>query len=413
MAKFSKGILKAKNYIAPQGAVGVTPERIKHWDEQQRLMLSRNLAPSVHFDHSDDPAQNMPVQLDTKGRIKRGAHNAVGKLAQFMPSAAGDSATIELDLPDAKAAEKAKSNVVGVSPVIVPLFRDGDGNEYRDCIVAYDLVTHPVDNTQTPFVEVQGAIACSLRVFDEAGKSVVYQMGDKPFADDEDDEEDQLPKDGDGDGETGEGQPEAKNPDLPPAKATDKTKLAAVVAGFSQLGMVLPSDFDFATDGFLDVLLTSLNTLIGAQRKAEAEEAESKADEEEESNVTVQDPGYAAMSLFATRQHQERIAERLEKLLESGRCTPEEHGKHKAVIGTLKLSLDAEGKSLTPSAVEQWIESRETVPAGTFWDAEMRTKKMALTVAELPKHMRGEGFSQDEINQTANWALGGKPAATT
>src|SRR4051812_38890706 len=118
MARFSKAILKAKKHIAPNGIVVVTPERLKHWDEQQRLMLSRNLAPSVHFDHRDKAEDNEPVKLDAEGRIQHGAHNAVGRLAGFALASGGGQAQITLDLPDDAAADKSRKNIVGVSPVI-------------------------------------------------------------------------------------------------------------------------------------------------------------------------------------------------------------------------------------------------------------------------------------------------------
>lgn len=409
MARFSKGILKAKRHVAPNGVVDVAPQRLKHWDEQQRLMLSRNLAPSVHWDHSDRKEDNAPVQLNSDGSMKRGANNAVGRLADFAINKDGDQAQITLDLPDELASDKAAKNIVGVSPVIVPEFRDGDGNIYRDCIVAYDLVTHPVDNTQTPFVPVeQPAIACSLRVFDNAS-SIVYKLADNPFE----------KKDGDGDGETNEGEGDTKadpppaetpeNPDMPPAKATDKTKLAAALAGLGQIGLVLPSDFDFAADGAIDILLASLNTYIAAQNKAEAEESSAEDDAAgSQGDITVADPGYAAMSLYAENLHRDQIKAKLDDLLSKGRCTPKEHESQLASLGTVKLSLDNTGKQLGKSDVETFIGHRESVPQGTFWDDKTRTKMS--TVVEPPANMRSD-LTSDEIQNTANWALGRKPAA--
>lgn len=69
-----------------------------------------------------------------------------------------------------------------------------------------------------------------------------------------------------------------ENPDMPPPKATDKTKLAAVLAGFNQKGLVLPSDFTFEAEGAIDILLAALNSSIKAENDKEAEEAK---DEEE------------------------------------------------------------------------------------------------------------------------------------
>lgn len=64
---------------------------------------------------------------------------------------------------------------------------------------------------------------------------------------------------------------EPVNPDMPP-KATDKTKLAAILAGFNTLGLVLPSDWDPANEASMDILLGCLNTHIKTEQDAEAEE---------------------------------------------------------------------------------------------------------------------------------------------
>jgi len=372
-------------------------------------MLSRNLAPSVHFDHSDRKEDNAPVQLDTEGKMKRGANNAVGRLAEFAINADGNQAQITLDLPDDLAADKSRKNIVSVSPVIVPSFRDGDGNEYRDCIVAYDLVTHPVDHTQTPFVEVADAIACSLRVFDDAGTATVYKLDENPFAKKDDDEESGgKPDAGDGSDNVPSEPTGADNPDKPPAKATDKSKLEAVRAIFTRIGLVLPSDFDFKADGAEDLIIASGNTLLAAQQKAEAE-ADSGDDEETQSgDPTVADPGYAAMSLYAENLHRDNLKSQITQALKEGRCTSAQAEKYLGTIGTVKLSLAADGKQLSKSDVERFIDDCGLVPKGQLWTDEVRTKMS--TLVEPPENMRGD-FTTDEIQNTANWALGRKPAA--
>lgn len=63
------------------------------------------------------------------------------------------------------------------------------------------------------------------------------------------------------------------NPDMPPV-ATDRSKLSAAIAGMNQLGLVVPSDFDFAAPGAIDVLLAAINTKIKTDQEAEAEKQE-------------------------------------------------------------------------------------------------------------------------------------------
>jgi hypothetical protein len=411
MARFSKGILKAKKHVAPNGVVDVTPERLKHWDDQQRLMLSRNIAPSVHFNHSDKPEENTPVQLDTDGTIKRGAHNAVGRLAEFKIADGGNQASIALDLPDDKASQKARENVIGVSPVIVPVFRDGDGNEYRDCIVAYDLVVHPVDNTQTPFVEMTNAIACSLRVFDGAKAATIYKLSS------DDDENPFANKDGDGDGASGEGEAsketppaaenETENKDLP-EDDSGKFEAEAIVAHLSQLGVELPADWSFKADAAGQILLAALKTRSKAAMEEKADDETDDADDSSKGDTTVADPGYAAMSLYAENMHRDSIKTKLNALLKEGRCTPAEAKQHADSLNTIKLSLDPSGKQLSRSDVETFIAHREAVPKGTFWDEAVRTQMS--TVIEPPENMRSD-LTSEEVQNTANWALGRKPAA--
>jgi hypothetical protein len=429
--RFIKSVLHAgRDYHSPDGVVRVTRERLKRWkDGFAKLSAAKYIAP-VDWDHADTAEKLQPVRM-SDGKKKRSAANSVGKLAGFELAADGSHAIVEIELTDPKAQGRAERNEVYVSPVIMERWKDGHGTEYRDLITHVDLVNHPVDHSQGPFIESPkpepGTVALAIRM--GLGKPSVLRMGKNPFGkdDEEDDDGDSsgdsgnpFAKDGDGDGVTGEGSPaespaesppmgtEADNPDMPP-KATDKTKLAAVVAGLGSLGIVLPSDFDFSADGSLDIMLAALNTLIGAQQQAEAEEQE-QASEEEDKPMQVADPGYAAMSLFAERQHRDTLTKRLESLLDAGQCTPAEAEKFKGTIGTIKLSLDGTGKQLDKSTLETFIEHREAVPRGTFWDSATRTAKLSLEEVKPPRGMdrMSDELTEDEIQERANWALGRK-----
>jgi hypothetical protein len=390
MAKFTKAILKAKTHHAPNGQVVVTPERLKHWADTHALMHSRNWHSSVHFDHQDDPAQQQLVQMGPKGKVKRGAANAVGRCVDFKLAPDGLSAEVTLDLPDSKATEKARQNVVEISPVIKGSVKDGDGQEYRDAIVSYDLVTQPVDNTQSKFVEVSDAIACSLRMVDDEGKSTVYRMGlddRKPFGDPSDDDEDDALPDGNDDPT----EVEDENPDMPEAEGNDKIA-EAIRAHLDQLGAALPSNWTFKSDAAAEILLTALKTLVKANQKAEAEAANDDSDNDDSNGDDdmgkLADPGFAALSLkannalaYAEREHRRGITARLEQLAKDGRCTVDECNKHLEAIGTISLSLDDNGQPAS-SDVEKWIDSRAAVPAGTFWDEATRTANVKMSLVE-------------------------------
>lgn len=71
-----------------------------------------------------------------------------------------------------------------------------------------------------------------------------------------------------------------ENPDMPP-KATDKTKLSAIIAGLNQLGVVVPSDWDPCKDGAMDILLGCLNTHIKTEQDAEVKESAEQEDTED------------------------------------------------------------------------------------------------------------------------------------
>jgi hypothetical protein len=418
MAKFIKSVLHAgQTYHSPDGKVTPTPQRLKHWaDGFSKLTQAKYVVPA-DWDHGDTIDKLSPVKLSEQKK-RRSAKNTVGHLSEFRLAPDGQSAEIVVEVTDPVAEGRADRNEVYISPVILDRWKDGHGTEYSDVITHVDFVNHPVDHSQGPFrrlPEVEpGSVALALRM----GLS-------KPFVRMAEDDNPFAKKDGDGDGEAGEGEGEgndqptsqsqadptnpADNPDMPPAKATDKSKLAAVMEGLSQMGLVLPSDFDLSAEGAIDLLLTSINTHLAAKREAEAQEAESQAEEEDE-DMTVADPGYMAMSLYAENQHRDSLRRQLNELLADGRCTPEEVAAHEATISAIKLSLGADGKQLAKSDLEKFIEHRQAVPKGTFWTDEVRTKRMSAAVVEPPANMRGD-MTRDEIENTANWALGRKPAA--
>lgn len=393
MAKFTKAILRAKTHHSPDGKVPVTAERLKHWHDTFKLMDSRKWHSSTHFDHQDDPSQQQLVQMGPKGKPKRGAMNAVGRCVGFDlgKDEIGDFAKITLDLPDPKAAEKARLNVVEVSPVIKQTAKDGDDNIYQDCIVSFDLVTQPVDNTQGPFEEVQETIACSLRMVDDDGKATVYRMAN-PFGDDDEDGQ----EGNDDDTETLPSGDDAaaadKNLDMPKVQGDDKVA-EAIRAHLDQLGAALPADWSFSSDAADMILLTALKTLVKANQAAEAEAASNdKGDDNDQGDDDMgklADPGFAAMSLqarnalaYAEREHRKGIQNRIESLRDSGRCTVDEANKQLEGVSTIRLSLSEDGQPDLSDA-EKWIASREPIPAGTFWDETTRTanqKRMSLVL---------------------------------
>lgn len=339
----------------------------------------------VGFDHADNPEHQVPVAFSSDRKKAFSAANAVGQLVDFKVSPDGKSAQIVLDLPDRKAAEKAEQNVVEVSPIIHPAWRDGRGNSYRDIIGRMDLVVHPVDNSQSKFRPVREGVAMALRMALGSGKTEVYRMADADDSRDDDEERNDsnpIEMADDDDGETAAD----TNPDMPNVDDTTAAggeQLEAIIAHLETLGVSLPADTD--ASNFQDRLLTALKTVESMKARQDAEDAKSEPDDESaDEELTVADPQFAAMSLYATNQHRKELQQRLDALLESGRCTPDQHKKRKDQLNAVKLSLGRDGQ-LSKSPLEQWIEDRETLPQGACWEPSQRLS--LLTVTDPPRDL--------------------------
>mgnify|MGYP000851073888 FL=1 len=180
MAKvFKKSILSVGLHKAPDGEVEVTPSRIRHWAREFRRMKDAGLVVPIDWDHGSRMEDLSPVSLSQFK--KRTSQNTVGRLVDVRPSPDGRSVEFYHELRTPKAIEQAELNNVFVSPVILPSFRDGAGNEYHDLIGHADLVVYPVDHTQSEFEPVEpGTIAMSLR---QASDSQAVRMGSDDPAD--------------------------------------------------------------------------------------------------------------------------------------------------------------------------------------------------------------------------------------
>lgn len=419
MAKFIKHALHAgQTFVSPDREVPVTRERLQHWADGFRRLTAAKYNVPIDWDHATTMDGLVPVKMSEQKK-RRSAKDTVGELAGFDLAPDGNSAVLTFEVSDKRAIEQADANRVFVSPVILDKWKDGHGNEYSDVITHVDFVNHPVDYSQGPFIKATepGTVALAIRMGLDAN---VCRL-----ASDDDDEGNPFAKDGDGDGVAGEGAADqtaadaapAKNPDMPPAQ-TDKGKVEAVLAGLNQKGIVLPSDFDFAADSALDILLAAINSSLKASQEAEAEAAANEeANDDSQGDFTVADPGYAALSLqaqtalnYAERQHRNSIQTRLDVLAKTGRCTPDERNAKAGLLGAVKLSLTAEGQP-EQGDLEKWIESRESVPAGTFWSDEQKTR--ASQVVEPHIQMSTDGIlPPDDAKKIADWALGKREVAS-
>lgn len=440
MVAFKKAVLRIGTYYSPDGEVPVTRERLQHWrNEFCRMKAARQVIP-VDWDHAEQSnrAGLTPLSLGDFRR-RRSARNTVGHLVDL--DVTDDGAVLTLDVPDDDAAAKADKNLVFVSPVISPTWRDGAANEYADCITHVDFVNHPVDHSQGPFERVpaeslnqQPAIACALRMglgtqfytprqgainMAEKDVKIVLRMssedtadgfftrGGKTFPITVDGGEGALktvkPSKGRG------GKPREKR--KAGKKAVKNLSLVRMAEGEpDQVADVIPEDDydsideildmleefnirlpdDTTDENLLDRLRTALHTAMA--HKEDNGEIEPEAPEVPPAPMATDEPPAAdtpqAMSLAATRavveQYRGALLSRLKKLRDAGRCTAEEFADKSGSAKAVLLSLSASGR---PCKVEldRWIESREAVPAGTFWP---ESRRLSLQMQSDPTKRR-------------------------
>ena len=384
--RLKKAILKIGKYQSPDGEIVVTPERLRGWENSFGLMKSRNLGIPVGADHADDAAKTVPVALSAGKQKKRSPLDGVGWLESFKVAADGKSAEITLDIADEKAADKALKNLVEVSPIIYPTWRDGQGKEYSDVITHVDLVHHPVDASQSKFERVPEAIACCLRMAADIGTTepTLYRMSDD-FGKSDDDSSDSGESDK---GEETKPEAEPENPDLPNSPDVDQQQLEALIAILAKLGYALPADASQET--IIRDLLTVFKNADAMSAKQEADEAKEEK-EQEVSQINEASPQFAAMSLqaktglaYAEKLHRESIRMSLDTLLKEGKCLPAEHKAKLEGIGAVRLSLDNDGNHQA-TKLEDWIESRKALPVGAVWDPETKLQRMGSINESAPE----------------------------
>jgi len=375
MAKFKVATLESgRTYHSPDGELVVTPERLKHWARSFRRMSESGHGIPISWDHAEDPDKSKPVKLPAGGSRKRPAIDTVGYLDAFKLIDGGKKAELTLDVRGKDNIDKVGDNLAYVSPVIFEKWPDGDGVIHTDCITHVDLVQHPVDHHQSELERADDSIACALRLGLDTGKPIVYRLQTE---DEESSSDDSTPTDADDSADE-------------TAETTDDAERLSRIMELLRTQSIDLSD-DTTVDTFLEHLEQALRTAAAMS---------SEGDEMGTGNLEAATPEFAAFSLdakkyqaHADRQHRSDVVRRLGLLLEEGRCTPAEVKAREAAVNVVRLSLDDKGEH-TPTTVEGWIESREAVPRGTFWDAEKRTRLSQMEADEHPNGLQTQG---DEV----------------
>ena len=356
--KFTKGMLEVgRTYQSPDGPLPVTVERLRHWRDTFHRFKSLGLKVPVFFGHQDDPKKAVPV--------KRLPKNCAGQLHDMELSADGKKAEFVVDIPRAEDASKVEHNLVELSPVIFENWTDGDGTIHKDCITDVDLVVHAVDHRQEDF---QPTIACSIRMGLDKGKPVTYRLA----SDDEEDSDRNSDDESDDDEASGDGSDQVKR----------------VIEGLAALNIILPDDTD--RENFWDRAESAILTAHAMGDDGVGTES-----------LEATSPEFAAFSLdsplakFQAKGHQKGVMDRLDAILAEGRCTPAEHKDRKPQVGTIRLSLNKSGEH-KPTAIEEWIVSREGIPVGSCWDPAKRTRMSNEEVVPHPDGLGGDEVTEEQ-----------------
>jgi hypothetical protein len=203
--------------------------------------------------------KHSPLKADDAQLERHSATEGAGWLEKVEAEPNGALSWHIKDAPADVAKGIADGTVKFTSPEFRELYAAPDGR-YTGPIIRH------VAFTPQPAAPDQGPLTLAL---DDA-----YQFSDEDF--EGPDDEEKKP-------EGSEPPAKEKNPDSPPT-ATNKSKVSAAIEGLTQLGIVLPSDFDFGgmDEPALDIIITGLNTACKAKADAEAKKPEADGDEDDE-----------------------------------------------------------------------------------------------------------------------------------
>jgi len=363
---FRKAVLSVNEYQSGDGSVTVTPDRLRHWEDQFGRLKDAGYAVPMHFNHADldDLEMLSPIAMDSlTRRDTRGAHNTEGRMVDFKVTPDGQSAEITVEIMTPSAIEKVENNSVFVSPVIFPEFRDGHGHTYADVITSVDLVDYPVDHSQGPFIPAEPALmGCGIRmgIRPTIFKPKVLRM-DMAYDSD-------------------------AAPAAPPGNDMDESRSDAdsiikmIVDVMQEVGVQLPEDTNAAN------IVDNIRMVLGNGGQGGGNP---------DNGTVAVSPEIQTMSAlvrnsraYAERAYHRELLGRLEGLRDSGKILDEEFSLYAAKVAAQRLSLDPYSKP-KQGDVERFMQSRQVIPVGTFKTSTYRagggSKLARMSVAE-PKN---------------------------
>jgi len=350
---------------------------LAHWAQTFKSMKARGEAVPCGWGHSDEESKNVPVQF-SKLKEKWNPRETAGYLESFEVSDDGQRAELIFDVRGRGNIQRADQNLASVSPVIVEKWKDGFGNQYEDCITKMDFVQKPVDQGQTEFKRVRtAAVQCSTLRLSLDGNYTTYKMAD-------DMADDKATKD------------EPTEPTEEQVVDDAGGRLQKVLDALAGLPTPIVLSDDTNEENFLQNLENALLTVSAMSGGIEPEATD---------GMQLESPVMMSMDASAKKvldgQQRSILGQRLDLLFKAGKCTPPEFEAKSKALPKVSMSIDAKGNTV-PGALEQWIESREAVPEGTFFELGQRTA-MSYDVAAQPKDLKqGEQLSNEDADEVVD-----------
>lgn len=227
--------------------------------------------------------RHAPLAAGDSETVQFAATDGAGELTGVSQNEDG-SLDFEFDIRDPETLAGIQSGAIRfTSPEFRRNYRDGIGRVHGNVLRHVALTPFPRNPHQGPM-----AVAMS----EAANPADCFQCSYEGPMDD--DEKEIKASEADESAAPAETVDPPKNPDAPP-KATDKTKLAALVEGFGQLGLVLPSDFDISADNAVDLLVTAVNTALKAKETEPEPEPEAPEVKDEPAAMPFSESELAAL----------------------------------------------------------------------------------------------------------------------
>jgi len=350
---FDKQILKPGTYNvpAPDGTmqkVHLSAERFKRWVDNFKKMAAAGLNIPAPWRHDE---KAIPLRLSAD----QGDTDAFQNGGFWRDLWVDNNGTLHgrVEVPDEETAkQKIGKTVREVSPLVKGKWADGAGNEYEDAITHIALVTHPVAQAQENFTPIAASLAFShsqLLVADEelVPPELQFQVVQEPAT--------EMPE---------------------PTSASNATVQDAVGV-LRELGLNLPDDTTpenilerivtaglalrsererspdtnappvGATEPRGPITMSQQNQTVPSPSSSAGPNAQAAPPTSPPATVALSQEHQAALN-FASKVGRQMYIDRIDKLVNSGRITPDYANKTLSpYLSDLRLSFDADGNPMS------------------------------------------------------------------